>query len=291
MLDVVQYLGLAPIKNGNLYGAEIEITPEMARELLSLNEANRRLRSQDTAEYGRQMREGKWYLNGEPIVFDKNHKLRNGQHRLEAIARGVIAIRVLVIWGVDPEVVISFDQNIRRNYADLLKFQGVPHSGTINGALVYVYRYENGGLDSYRSPRNPDRDECLAQHPDLPDAVEESLQWKELQNPLGLNRPVAAGIYYILRKNGGDRAREFFTKLASGADLAVDTPIYTLRKRLEAGKPKGKGGPRVRSNKEVMAHVIRAWNAFIEGRPLKRLKFDPNEEFPVILTDRPAQAA
>ena len=63
------------------------VTPELAEELLrDFNTHNRRLRSRQVSLYAESMRQDRWSLNGEPIQFDADGVLLNGQHRLTAIS-------------------------------------------------------------------------------------------------------------------------------------------------------------------------------------------------------------
>jgi hypothetical protein len=67
----------------------VEITPAMAREWLEKNiENNRGVGAQVVDAYARDMLAGKWYIPGDPIRFDEDGNLIDGQHRL---VRGQLA--------------------------------------------------------------------------------------------------------------------------------------------------------------------------------------------------------
>lgn len=82
--------------------AEFEkITPAKAKEYLEHNTDNYRSLSQKTVHvYAADMRNGCWQTNGEPIAFDENGTLLNGQHRLNAIIESGTSITMLVVRGV-----------------------------------------------------------------------------------------------------------------------------------------------------------------------------------------------
>src|ERR1035438_9398924 len=63
------------------------ITPELATLWLQLNEQNRRPRASKIAAFSSDMSCGLWRITHQPIAFDTNGKLKDGQHRLMAIAQ------------------------------------------------------------------------------------------------------------------------------------------------------------------------------------------------------------
>ena len=77
------------------------ITPEKAREYLKTNTDNyRKISRAKAAIYAREMKAGKWELNGEGIMFAEDGTLKNGQHRLAAILMAGIPVRMTVIRGI-----------------------------------------------------------------------------------------------------------------------------------------------------------------------------------------------
>lgn len=110
-------------QSNGITASVVYITPEMAREWLKKNEINRRVSNQKVYNYAKDMEQGKWQLNGEPICFRKDGSLANGQHRLIAISRQTRAIPMMVIWGIDDDVNI-YDRGRNRGLADTI---GIPN--------------------------------------------------------------------------------------------------------------------------------------------------------------------
>ena len=78
------------------------ISPELAQEYLKHNSINPRKMSRRTVNsYAADMQSGTWKLNGEPIIFDADGNLLNGQHRLEAIKVSGVTVPMLVVRGVE----------------------------------------------------------------------------------------------------------------------------------------------------------------------------------------------
>lgn len=74
------------------------ITPEKAREFMRLSKNRRAVHPHNVAEFAAIMQAGKWEDTGtQPVVFDKHGSLINGQHRMLAIIRSGVAIKLHVI--------------------------------------------------------------------------------------------------------------------------------------------------------------------------------------------------
>lgn len=103
----------------------VDITPELARKWLENNCVNRTVTHARVEMYARDMTAGKWLLNGEPIVFNKDGKLVNGQHRLTAIIKCGLTIKMLVIKDVENADGVIYDRGRSRNTSDTLVMNGV----------------------------------------------------------------------------------------------------------------------------------------------------------------------
>lgn len=73
---------------------EIDIEPHLAESWLTKNVKNRNLTDRIAKKYARDMASGKWKTTGDPIRFDVDGNLIDGQHRLQAcvLAGGRIPI-------------------------------------------------------------------------------------------------------------------------------------------------------------------------------------------------------
>lgn len=79
------------------------ITPRIAKTMLSHNTGNRPLRKAVVQRYATDMENGDWQDNGDPIRFDTNGRLIDGQHRLEAVILSDTPIDAWVLRGLKPE--------------------------------------------------------------------------------------------------------------------------------------------------------------------------------------------
>lgn len=100
----------------------MNITPDIAIEMLSRNSSNRKVRDNRVKFYAKQMREGDWHLTGQTISFDTNGQLLDGQHRLWAIVESDCTVPFLVVTGVEPTS--AYDCGLQRTMPDRLLLSG-----------------------------------------------------------------------------------------------------------------------------------------------------------------------
>ena len=99
----------------------VDVTPERAEKWLTKNKNNRNLSYTTVNSYVRLMLDGKWLDNGEPIAFDKEGYLRNGQHRLSAIVQSGLTIKFLIVYDLEDEACKLFDRGRPRTASDIVK--------------------------------------------------------------------------------------------------------------------------------------------------------------------------
>ena len=95
------------------------ITPELAAEYLSHNVNNRRLRDATVSEYAAKMQAGAWVVNHQGIAFAADGRLQDGQHRLWAIVKSGVAVKMLVARGYPAAATTSMDVGKVRNANDM----------------------------------------------------------------------------------------------------------------------------------------------------------------------------
>ena len=114
------------------------ITPERAAHYLKRNVDNyRKISKSKVALYAQEMKAGKWQLNGESIVFDRDGKLKNGQHRLAAVIVAGVPIQMTVVKGVEDKTNI-FDVGMARSLAQISQASGAGEISTTECAVANV---------------------------------------------------------------------------------------------------------------------------------------------------------
>lgn len=102
---------------------DVTITPEMAKQWLECNDANRPLNSRKARMYADDMLNGRWQYNGETISIGEDGRLKNGQHRLMAIVIANQPQLMRVDYGV-PNSVTIYDRGKGRTTLDTFVMGG-----------------------------------------------------------------------------------------------------------------------------------------------------------------------
>jgi len=266
----------------------VVVTPAIAIEWLGRNRSNRRLKPTVANFYARQMREGKWRQDSpEPLIFDRDGNLINGQHRLEGVVRGDVPIRFLVARGVDTATRLSLDTGISRTGADALQIEYPETPG--NRAVVYAAAIR-GLLAWSRSPKLGPHEaigtrltnqELVDLFPSYREDFEVLYDAAEGIHQAGVHG--GAGLWLIMlyrfSKINSGAALTFAEKVASGADLPERSPILTLRDRLNRMV-----GRDTKLRRQLVARLIAlTWNAWREKRTLRKLILRDEADFPALV--------
>jgi hypothetical protein len=97
-----------------------EITPALAEKYLKMSNGNRTLRWQKVKALVGAICRGEWRVTHQGIAFDSNGYLRDGHHRLTAIASSGCTVKVVVFRGLNPADFDAVDQGIPRSVADVM---------------------------------------------------------------------------------------------------------------------------------------------------------------------------
>lgn len=117
---------------------EMVITKDIADSMLARNTKNyRKVNWNIVHKYARTMEQGLWKHNGEPIIFDENGLLKDGQHRLLAVLESGVPVKMLVVKGVDRDI-NTFDEGGGRTAAQRAKAEGLALSGSTLGAIAMI---------------------------------------------------------------------------------------------------------------------------------------------------------
>ena len=107
----------------DMYAEVVTVTPELADAWLSRNGKNRRIKADRVNQYAMQMQSGEWQLNGEGIILRKDGSLADGQHRLEAVKKAKMPVKMLVVYNAPCESSI-YDLGANRSESDTLQVEG-----------------------------------------------------------------------------------------------------------------------------------------------------------------------
>jgi hypothetical protein len=248
------------------------VTPEMASRLLGTMDHNRKMRRATVERFAREMIAGRWQLNGEPIILDKAGKLKDGQHRLNAIVAAKVPVHLLVVRGIEEAAMATIDTGSSRSYGDVITLRGGSSVGATMAAIArWWWLYENTEYVTAKTAlAHQEMDLIVAQHSNIENSALRAHRSKFKRFcPVS----VLGFVYsYLCEKQDADLAELFFTDMEKGANLDEDDPIFVLRRRLLEMER--------RDAREILALVIKGYNEWIDGTRLQVLVWRSGEQFP-----------
>lgn len=247
--------------------AIIMVDAATAVRWLTRNVKNRPLNQRIVQRYRSDMTAGRWTMAGDPIRFDTEGHLLDGQHRLTALSETDLTIPLLVVRGLPSESQSVMDQGRKRTAGDQLALRGVKNSMNVAAAVKQYLIWQEGML--FRDTKvaseitSPRIEAWVESHPGSIDAYH-GLSTLTRQNDAPPSIAGAAALRFL--EIDADAAMQFFTLLARGAGTEGH-PIVTLDKRLARQRREGLKMP----HRDYLALFILAWNAWRVGKQL--LKF------------------
>jgi hypothetical protein len=264
-----------------------EITPDIAKQMLGVNHANRRLIDSGVERLKGILERGEWMSDStDAIGLDEDGGVVNGQHRLTSIMESGVTVRALVVRGVSPDVIKVIDQGQPRNLAQILQMSGrYEYASDLAGAIQNLWRIGNDYekvMPTAHKPTVPQLLEFFDVHPHLVDSMRTAVDVAKVTK--GLSRGWLAPYHYLMSTVDPDAADEFFSKLESGAEINPGDPVHALREKIfsnaSAVKPETTG--------VVAAWLVKAWEADRAGKSLTKqtLKYQYKgaraEDFPKV---------
>jgi len=224
----------------------VEVTPDLANKWLrNHNQSNPRTASMSVVrKYAKDMTDGRWGMDPNPICFGPNDELLNGQHRLMAVVESGTIQRFWIARNCPADSV--FDIGKTRSTGDILQSHGVPSARKV-GATVAAYMNSDEGtvVNKSHTVSSQRLYEVYCQDPELFHSA--SIM------PYIHSHGGCCAAYYMILKAGfrAEDVRAFASMLSSGEGFKGD-PTYSLYHRL---KDKERKWP-----SQVTYLVLECWN-------------------------------
>ncbi len=258
------------------------ITPQKAQEYLAKSGGNRNISKGVVNSYATTMREGKWLLNGEPIVFDLNDVLLNGHHRLYAVIQSNTPIQTFVTRGVEHEAFTTFDCGRSRTLGQLIGMQGIKHYTSVASVVNVAFRLVNNlaisntGLGADAKRTNSQMIDFFNRDREL--FIEAGEFGTSMRNKAPfVDTSTIGGAYYFLIRYGAykrDFVKDFFEDLCR-MGTSKHKVVDILREKLQRNKM---CSTKVTLKSVNAALIIKAWNFYVKGVVPKVLLFNPKKE-------------
>lgn len=256
------------------------ITPLRAQDYLARNRGNRHMTDARVTLYASAMQRGEWQVNGEPIQFDNEGDLLNGQHRLHGCVRAGVPFTTLVVRGLPRGVFATLDTGKKRTAGDNIALLGQSDGNVIAAVAAVVMRYRTDRmLFGNWSPPNQDVVRFFENNTEpLIRSGQLARKARHIIQP-GLG----GGMHFLFAEKDNEMADRFMEDLASGASLPARDAVYVLREQLLANKTSKSKFDRI----EICARTVRAWNARRSGSEVRVLRgtygTGSEREFPKII--------
>ena len=219
------------------------VTPQVALDWLCRNRANRRVTLATLQKYAKNMLANRWRRTGQGIVFDRNGKLLEGQHRLLACLFSGASFTTYVVTdaGDEKDIFAYIDNGKTRSASDALYTAGSNGASQMLAAAVKIaVRYQAGGYKVGSLPRMPELEpyevmDYIDRNSGMIDAAHKLVgNFKKGMKIIGHVGVATFFAWQVIERYGINVLDGFMTPLASGANLAEDSPILALRDRLRA---------------------------------------------------------
>lgn len=271
-------------------GKVVLVTPEIAGQWLSNNDHNRPISTGHVAKLSRLMAAGSWVLNGEAVIFDDAMTLLDGQHRLHAVIKSGVSVKMMVVTGVSDKNAFQTYDNVQRarSASQIANMIGVKKNHVVLvscARIVHIFKISKSPDEFASRILSANQRDNLFPHEVAryaADLEDEFIKVNEFINQDLVRRSVSKstviGATIILNRINPEATRLFWEKISSGVFSGKGDPCLQLRDRIMAQSAvRGRGRA---MNVELTAIIVKAWNAFLTNSSVGVLKLASNEKFP-----------
>lgn len=264
----------------NEWGVRVmDVGAELAGHLLQFNTRNRDLRQGHVETLARDMAAFRWRFTGDPVRFDLNGQMIDGQHRLTAILVAKVTLPTLIVWGLPEDAQDVIDTGMGRTMRDVLSLAGHQYSAQEAALLRQVHMWDAEAGLAAASGRgrggkatHSELNEVHRANPDVSTAVQHVAINHQLRKVLGATP--AAFCWLILNRIDSYGCEEFLDAIANGTGLVEGDARLVLRNQILSGYSTTKG-------RALIGWVFKAWNAWRKNTKVKQIKWTTAEAFPI----------
>lgn len=272
----------------------MDVGPERARQWLENNFRNRPLKDDVVAAYARDMLNGVWVSTHQGVAFNDRDELIDGQHRLHAVMRSGVTVRMMATFGLPSAIegremttMDAVDRGRTRSVADQLTIQ----HGFKNASITAAICMGIAGLCF----RERTRRLSVGQTLDIFRIYEGAILWmierRSKENGLKVAGVLAAFVFAMwARAEDTQAVGAMYERLISGKGLAKGSAMSALRAFLTSDEAKllTRG-----TDRGVAELVLEAIRLEITGKRVERLELSDAgvEHFRALQTERTEKIA
>lgn len=276
---------MTTINVGDITVETLEVTPDLAKQMLDANEVNRNPSDDRVERYARAMRNGDWRFIGDPIRQSTDGRVLDGQHRLKAIEKSGITVTLVVVRGIPVEHQKYMDAGRARKAADSVHMMGIKNSTTVAAAarlLMVVTNNPAPGEDwdgivrvgqyaaKVQGFSNYEVADYVEAHKNLATSAEIGVQ---ASRGVSAQPTALALVHYLARRLDPYKADAYMTHLATGVDIGYGSPVFAVRETINR---RNRGDNSARSDGAVnLALLVLAWNHWRRDTKLTKIQLPP----------------
>ncbi|WAB10624.1 hypothetical protein SEA_ECLIPTUS_59 [Gordonia phage Ecliptus] len=266
--------------------AVVMVSAETATRWLKLNKRNRNLSRTDVQRYRLDMEAGLWRFAADPLRFDVNGNLIDGQHRLTALSElPGVCLPMLVVRGLPAETQKVMDQGRKRTPGQQLYLSGVKDANLMAAVFKVLLVWETGLMFRDNSLQRQITSAAIEEYIfDRPDDLEFAQQHANIIRAIDAPPSVVGAFAVIASRADRESAHDFMVQLHSMVGMSLGHPVHTLDKRLRSIR---KQSLRI-SQRDYLALFIQAFVAYQKGRKISQFLRPPGgtwtpENFPKVV--------
>lgn len=239
------------------------VTPEQAEKWLQMfNTENRKIQRSHVDMIVRDIRDGSWMVNAQPICFtgdpdtagpEDGVRLLNGQHRLEACKISEIPIEIPIARNIPEAAFGTYDIHAKK----ALNSQEQSASGAkaddrvLRAAAKIQWRVDQGYPSTYRiTPSASELIRTIQNHPHLADGFARSRRMKDFASS-----GVMTYMIYRVTQEHAEIGQQFLEDLETGEGLERGNPVIGARTNAI-------GQRRNRNRNDTLEELEAAWRAY-----------------------------
>ncbi len=232
------------------------VTPELAAQWLERNRINCTPSPAVVARYAWDMSHERWDLTEEPIAFDSDGYLVQGQHRLMAVVKSGVSVSFYLAENA-PGIWATRDRGYSRRAGHFLRWSEGEHAddprlGAALNCLALLVTY------STHTVFHAFLQELLLAH-------EQGFRWALGALPARVFPAVAAALAYAYPVCP-HQVEAFAEDFVSGVGLERGSPALALRQTIPPRAPQKEG------KRSLMLRTFMALRAFVNDKPIARVE-------------------
>jgi hypothetical protein len=219
---ITKFVLSLPEIGGGLRSRTVDLDPELAQQLLDSQGHNRRIKRDLVDRLARDIQEGRWQLNAQPILIDSERHLGDGQHRCLAVIKAAETVPVVITFGIAPTAFATLDSGHSRSPGDMLYVRGEKSTSNLSRVLNLVSLDKRDLMRKNRwseAATNSEREQLLEQHPEIRDLADRCAKAKPIISPGAL-----AYVHWRGRQVSEQVANGFVEAVITGASSQKTAP-------------------------------------------------------------------